>query len=99
MKITSESQLREIYAPAAGRSKRKHFDHLNHRPTVVLKVKVNEVFLHCAKALMRSKLWQEQAKLDRALFPTMGQMLKDQLNDSGEPESQQDMLNRYRAIL
>ena len=62
----------------------------------VIVVNVEEVFLHCAKALMRSKLWNPDQQIDRKSFPTMGQMLKDQLNWPGPAESQEDMEHRYR---
>ncbi len=65
-------------------------------PKTCLVVKVEEVFLHCAKAFMRSKLWMEGAKIDRENFPTMGQMLRDQIGDSGRVESQEEMVERYK---
>ena len=47
-------------------------------PRSVLRVSVREAFLHCGKAILRSKLWDESAKVDRSVLPTYGQMLKDQ---------------------
>src|SRR5512143_1855258 len=35
----------------------------------VLRIDVRESFLHCAKALMRSKLWDPQTQVDRSIFP------------------------------
>lgn len=62
-------------------------------------ITVEEVFLHCAKALMRSKLWLEDYKIERSFFPTMGKMLNDQL-DSKEPlETQEEMIRRYKEDL
>jgi uncharacterized protein len=49
-------------------------------PRSVLRVAVREAFLHCGKAILRSKLWEESAKVDRSALPTYGQMLKDQIN-------------------
>jgi PPOX class probable FMN-dependent enzyme len=65
------------------------------RPITCLKVHIEEVFLHCAKAFMRSKLWDPNAQVDPKDFPTMGQMLKDQLQGTEEPESREDMRKRY----
>ncbi|MBB1486343.1 pyridoxamine 5'-phosphate oxidase family protein [Oceanospirillum sp. D5] len=70
-----------------------------HRPQSVIQVKVKEVFLHCAKAFMRSRLWSADARIERSDFPTMGQMLNDQLGDAAKPESQQEMEARYLASL
>ena len=47
-------------------------------PRSVLRVSVREAFLHCGKAILRSKLWDESAKVDRSALPSYGQMLKDQ---------------------
>jgi PPOX class probable FMN-dependent enzyme len=47
-------------------------------PRSVLRVSVREAFLHCGKALLRSKLWDASAQVDRSRLPSYGQMLKDQ---------------------
>lgn len=74
-------------------------------PRTVLKVEVEEAYLHCAKAFMRSRLWDLDAQLERSALPTMGEMLRDQIaakKGSGSPaeaESQEAMVARYRGIL
>ncbi|MDI4658682.1 pyridoxamine 5'-phosphate oxidase family protein [Xanthobacter autotrophicus] len=73
-------------------------------PRTVLRVAVEEAFLHCAKAFMRSRLWSADAQVPRAALPTMGEMLRDQIGaktgiSSGEAESQEAMLERYRRVL
>ena len=47
-------------------------------PRSALRVTVGEAYLHCAKALMRSKLWEDDYRIERAELPTYAQMLKDQ---------------------
>jgi PPOX class probable FMN-dependent enzyme len=69
------------------------------RPPLVIAVNVQEAYLHCAKALMRSKLWDPVAKQERSVLPSMGQMLKDQIGSPGEPESDAAMRERYRKDL
>ncbi|MBA4788502.1 MAG: pyridoxamine 5'-phosphate oxidase family protein [Rhizobiales bacterium] len=69
------------------------------RPTTVLRVQVEAAYLHCAKAFMRSRLWDPAAALPRATLPSMGEMLKDQIGLEGPPETQADMVSRYRDIL
>jgi PPOX class probable FMN-dependent enzyme len=54
------------------------------RPRTVLLVTVREAFLHCGKALIRSRLWEEDYKIERAALPSYGEMLKDQ---TGLPEN------------
>ena len=68
-------------------------------PKLCIIIKIDEVFLHCAKALMRSRLWHEDAKMDRDNFPTMGQMLKDQLGGKEPAETHETMVQRYRKDL
>jgi hypothetical protein len=46
-------------------------------PAVVLLVETEEVFLHCSKALIRSRLWQEDAKVDRKTLPSLGRMIAE----------------------
>ena len=49
------------------------------QPKAILVVEVREAFLHCGKALIRSRLWHHDYKIDRSEFPLYGQMLKDQI--------------------
>jgi hypothetical protein len=42
-------------------------------------VHVEEAFLHCAKALIRSDLWNPQKHIERASFPSLGRMIADQI--------------------
>ncbi len=68
-------------------------------PKTCIVVTIEEVFLHCAKAFMRSKLWDETSQVNKDAFPTMGQMLKDQLESTEAPESRADMVKRYQKDL
>ena len=47
-------------------------------PRSAMRVTVREAYLHCAKALMRSKLWEDDYRIERAELPSYAQMLKDQ---------------------
>jgi PPOX class probable FMN-dependent enzyme len=68
-------------------------------PALVLAVTVREAYLHCAKALMRSRLWDPAAQVERSALPTMGEMIRDQIGSTEEPESQDSMVARYREQL
>lgn len=68
-------------------------------PKTVIVIQIETVFLHCAKALMRSDLWGETFKVNQHDFPTMGEMLKDQLNTGDPAESHEDMVKRYEPDL
>ena len=49
-------------------------------------VTVDEVFLHCAKALKRSKLWSDEYKQDRNRMPSIARIILDQVGDAGVDE-------------
>jgi PPOX class probable FMN-dependent enzyme len=77
----------------------QHFSDEARVPKLVIEVTVAEAYLHCAKALMRSKLWDASIKVSRTVLPTMGKMINDQMGIDGEGESQADMVARYAADL
>jgi PPOX class probable FMN-dependent enzyme len=52
--------------------------HGGKRPKIAIVVTIREVFLHCGKALLRSKLWNEDYKIAKGTLPSFAQMLKDQ---------------------
>lgn len=76
------------------------FDLEGRRPRLVLAVTVREAYLHCGKALMRARLWDEGAQVARSALPSLGEMLRDQLGPAAaEAESQESMVARYRDTL
>ena len=68
-------------------------------PKTCIELTVKEVFLHCAKALMRSELWSPESRIERSSLPTIGKMMNDQLSINEEAESQEEMVERYRQDL
>jgi predicted pyridoxine 5'-phosphate oxidase superfamily flavin-nucleotide-binding protein len=63
----------------------------------VLNVAVSEVYFHCGKALMRSKLWSPE-KVQRSVMPSIVEVIHDQTG-LGEPESQEIVEERYKQQL
>ena len=47
-------------------------------PRSAMRVTVREAYLHCAKALMRSKLWDDDYRIERTDLPSYAQIPKDQ---------------------
>jgi uncharacterized protein len=47
-------------------------------PRLVILVTVREAFLHCGKALKRAKLWQDDYRIERKSFPSLGRMIVEQ---------------------
>lgn len=58
-------------------------------PTLAIVVQVGEVFLHCAKAFRRSRLWDPDARQDRKEMPTLLKMILDQT--TGAPQDPAEM--------
>ncbi|MEM9030761.1 MAG: MSMEG_1061 family FMN-dependent PPOX-type flavoprotein [Pseudomonadota bacterium] len=56
-------------------------------PKIGLVIRVKEVFLHCAKALNRAKLWDPGSQIDRRELPTYAQMLADHVPDLTDEEN------------
>jgi PPOX class probable FMN-dependent enzyme len=66
-----------------------------HPPKVLVEIRVEEAFLHCAKALMRSRLWGAEHRIDRSLFPSISEMIKAQSGSADPAETQEQTLARY----
>ena len=77
----------------------RQFANEKRTPKLAIEVKVEDVYLHCAKALMRSRLWSAESRVERTALPTMGQMLADQIGGPAPAETQQQMVERYKADL
>ena len=73
-----------------------HFAGAHFTPKLVVEVQVREAYLHCAKALMRSRLWQAEAQVERSVLPSMNQMIHAQIGLDTPPESQAAMEQRYQ---
>ena len=65
------------------------WDRNGKRPKAALVVKVQEAFLHCGKALIRARLWEDDYKIERSQLPTYGQMLKDQIETTETADQMQ----------
>jgi PPOX class probable FMN-dependent enzyme len=65
------------------------WDRNGKRPKAALVVKVQEAFLHCGKALIRARLWEDDYKIKRSQLPTYGQMLKDQIETTETADQMQ----------
>jgi PPOX class probable FMN-dependent enzyme len=46
-------------------------------PRSVLIVRIETAFFHCSKAVVRSKLWDEKAKIDRKSLPSTGTIVAE----------------------
>src|SRR3546814_14891734 len=79
----------ELLAPTAVRGR---------LPTAGILVAVEEVYLHCAKALVRSKLWDDDHKVERRALPSLGPMLADQIAGLAAAEADARVEDSTRTI-
>lgn len=68
-------------------------------PSLVIEVAVREAYLHCPKALMRSRAWSPGEWLAPGTFPSMNAMLLAQLGAEVVTETDAEAAARYAAQL
>ena len=73
--------------------------HQGRLPLTVTRVAVQEVFLHCAKAFLRSKLWQPESWPETRPVPSMAEMIRDHSGMGDPAETDAEMLVRYEKAL
>lgn len=70
------------------------------QPKACMVVTVQEAFMHCAKAFMRSRLWDPDARVPRDALPTAAQMMRAQTGDASiADESNEAAAERYKKVL
>lgn len=80
--ITDEEELRR-------------FEFRRHVPVAALAVTVREAFLHCAKALKRSRLWDEESKIDRKSFTRAGDIFSDHVKGGASGDEVEAYLEEH----
>lgn len=68
-------------------------------PLTVLRVAVDEVFLHCAKAFLRSKLWEPETWPATRPVPAMGEMIRDHAGLDAPAEDEAETAARNARAL
>lgn len=56
------------------------FTHQNKLPKSVIVVTIQEIYFHCAKAITRSRLWDNESQTDRGQMPSLGRILMNQID-------------------
>lgn len=51
-------------------------------PVLAIVIEIREAYLHCAKALKRSRLWDPDSRVERSVLPSLGRMILDQARSS-----------------
>jgi PPOX class probable FMN-dependent enzyme len=67
-------------------------------PCSALIVAVEQAWLHCGKALIRSRLWDTEAKVKPDALPTLGKMFSDQVSgvDAAQADARLENGNKNR---
>jgi PPOX class probable FMN-dependent enzyme len=68
-------------------------------PRLVVMVAVEEAFLHCPKAIMRARLWEAEAQVERTALPSGAEMIFDQLDMGKVPVSDEQIIASYKEQL
>ena len=70
-------------------------------PKLAIVVDVQEVFTHCPKAFLRSKLWSEEYRIDRSELPSFAEILRDHVGivDCDVDELQKEIDHRAATTL
>ena len=67
-------------------------------PRAVLSIAVHEAYFHCGKALMRSRLWAQDTRVERGVLPSISQIIHDQTR-LGDLDTQAEVEARYKTQL
>ncbi len=68
-------------------------------PRSGLLIQVKEAFFHCGKSIIRSRLWDPDTRIERSAFPTLGQIVADQVPGRNVEEEDEVTERVYREEL
>jgi PPOX class probable FMN-dependent enzyme len=68
-------------------------------PKTGLMVTVQEAFFHCGKALIRSRLWDVDAQVEKGTFASLGRILAEQAGGISVAEAEKLVAENYRTEL
>lgn len=76
------------------------FEFRRHIPKVAIAVTVREAFIHCAKAIRRSRLWEDDARIDPRSFTRIGDIISDHIEGRKSGDEIEEILkDNYRTQL
>ncbi|WP_234859161.1 MSMEG_1061 family FMN-dependent PPOX-type flavoprotein [Aquimarina aquimarini] len=87
LRISGEAQI------VADLEIREQLSYKSKLPKLVLIVTVKEVFMHCAKCIIRSKLWEHTNIENKSTISVLANYLSDNTNTEKTPEEINDILN------
>ena len=75
---------------------RAQFEINNNIPKTCIIINIEEIFMHCAKALMRSSFWDHSKYLSQTEFRTISKIINDQLNSEDDEQNHEQEDKRYK---
>lgn len=75
------------------------FTEFGKAPRSLLRVQVREAYLHCPKALMRADLWGDSHRVDRAVMPSLVEMITEQIGLEKPATTHDEDVARWRGQL
>jgi len=75
---------------------RAQFEINNNIPKTCIIINIEEIFMHCAKAIMRSSFWDHSKYLSQTEFPTISKIINDQLNSEDDEQNHEQEDKRYK---
>lgn len=71
----------------------QRFEHKGKLPRSVVVIRIEEIYFHCAKSMIRSKLWNLESQVSRDLMPSLGKIIMAQT----APESPETLVDAVDA--
>ena len=68
-------------------------------PRAGLLITVREAFLHCGKAMIRSKLWDPSRHVPKGTYPSIGRIIAEQTRKADPDEAERWTEEGYRDRL
>lgn len=75
----------------------KMLAHKGKAPKLAIVVDIKQVYFHCAKAFIRSRLWDQSSQMARSDMPTLGKILLDQIKGQGVTSEEVDRVDANLA--
>jgi len=77
----------------------RRFEIKGKSPAAVLMIKTDRVYFQCQKALVRSKLWNEETKIERSELPSTGEILQNLQKDFDGEAYDRDYPDRLKKTI
>jgi PPOX class probable FMN-dependent enzyme len=73
--------------------------HAGKPPKAVIVVTVEEAYMHCGKALIRSHLWDPARHIEKGSFPSLGKIIAEQIEEADVAGTERLIEKEYRDEL